>query len=135
MSALLIQIVAAATTVASPQAAIEQALTASAAGWNSGDLDRFMALYADDAVYVSGATVVRGKPEIAQRYAKSFVAGANTRGALRLQPVAWRPLSAVHVILVARWTLAGSAASQTGLTTLVFERRKAGWQIIADHSS
>ncbi|QNE33288.1 nuclear transport factor 2 family protein [Sphingomonas sp. NBWT7] len=135
MPALLIPIIAAAAAVASPQAAIEQALTDSANGWNSGDLDRFMALYADDAVYVSGATVARGRAEIAQRYAKSFAAGANTRGTLRLQPVAWRPLSAVHVILVARWTLAGSAAPQTGLTTLIFERRKTGWQIIADHSS
>ncbi len=135
MPALLIPIVAAAATVASPQAAIEQALTASANGWNSGDIDRFMALYADDAVYVSDATVARGKAEITQRYVKSFAAGANTRGTLRLQPIAWRPLSAVHVILVARWTLAGPAAPQTGMTTLVFERRKAGWQIITDHSS
>lgn len=127
----------AATQAATPQAAIEAAMADSAAGWDAGDLPRFMAIYADDAVYVAGDKVVGGKAAIAARYAKSFTAGGNARGRLRFQPQAWRTLSAVHVLLVARWTLTpdGEAKPQTGLTTLLFERRKAGWRIISDHSS
>lgn len=119
-----------------PTAAIEAEMAASAAGWNSGSLERFMAVYADDAVYASGKELARGKAAIAARYEKSFADGANSRGRLSFQPVAWRTISNVHMLLVARWTLTPSAGEpQSGLTTLLFERRKAGWRIISDHSS
>lgn len=124
----------AAPATATPQAAIQSALADSAAGWNEGDLERFTAIYANDAIYSSGKEVASGREAIAARYARSFVDGANTRGRLSFQPVAWRTLSAVHMLLVARWTLASDPA-QSGLTTLLFERRKEGWRIIADHSS
>ena len=134
--ALLMPIALAAAPVATPQAEIENAMAASAAGWNAGNLDRFMAVYAEDAMYVSGKEVARGKAAIAQRYAKSFAAGGNTRGTLSFQPVAVRTLSSVHMLLLARWSLSPAAGEpQSGLTTLLFERRKAGWRIIADHSS
>ncbi|WP_296219647.1 SgcJ/EcaC family oxidoreductase [uncultured Sphingomonas sp.] len=130
------QAVVAAAAAAAPQAAVEAELAASAAGWNSGSLDRFMSVYADDAVYSSGKDMVRGKAAIAKRYAGSFAEGGNARGRLSFQPAAWRTISNVHMLLVARWTLTpASGTAQTGLTTLLFERRKDGWRIIADHSS
>ena len=129
-------LIAVAAATATPQAAIDTAMADSAAGWNAGDLARSTAIYAPDAVYVAGDKVVRGKPAIAERYAKSFANGGNMRGRLSFQPLAWRTLSAVHVLHVARWTLTpASGAPQTGLTTLLFERRKDGWKIISDHSS
>lgn len=136
MLTLLAPVVLVATAAASPQAEIESALTTSAAGWDDGNLERFVAIYADDAVFVSGGKIARGRAEIAKNYAKSFTGAANVRDRLSIQPVAWRTLSKVHVLFVGRWTLApAGAAPQTGLTTLLFERRKAGWQIISDHSS
>lgn len=127
---------AAAPQSASPAPAIEAEMAASAAGWNDGSLERFMAVYADDAVYASGKELARGKAAIADRYAKSFTDGANSRGRLSFQPVAWRTISNVHMLLVARWSLTSKASeTQSGLTTLLFERRKEGWRIIADHSS
>jgi uncharacterized protein (TIGR02246 family) len=126
-----------AAAAATPQAQVEAAMADSAAGWNAGDLARFTAIYAPDAVYVAGGTLVRGKEAIAARYAKSFADGGNTRGQLSFQPLMWRPLSAVHLLHVARWTLTprGGAAPQSGMTTLLFERRRDGWRIISDHSS
>ena len=62
MSIALVLAVAAAAT---PQAAISAAMADSAAGWNAGDLARFTAIYAPDAVYVAGDKVVQGKPAIA----------------------------------------------------------------------
>ena len=113
-----------------PQAAVQAAMAASTAGWNAGDLDRFVAIYAKDAMYVTSKGVVRGKAEIAERYRASFEAGGNVRGTLSMQMLAFRTLSDVHQLLVARWTLtpAGEGAKvETGLTTLVFERsRRAG---------
>lgn len=126
----------AASAAATPQAQIEAVMAESSAGWNAGSLDRFMAAYADDAIYVAGPTIARGKAEIAARFAKSFVDGGNKRGRLTFQPMAWRTLSNVHMLLVARWTLTpADGKPETGLTSLVFERRKPGWQIISDHSS
>jgi uncharacterized protein (TIGR02246 family) len=119
-----------------PQTAIAAEMAASAAGWNAGALDRFMTVYAEDATYASGNELARGKKEISARYAKSFADGSNSRGKLSFQPVAWRTISNVHMLHVARWTLtSASGVAQSGLTTLLFERRKEGWRIIADHSS
>lgn len=140
MSVIYIAIAALVAPVgqAAPQAAIEETMTASAAGWNAGDLDRFMSVYAADAIYAAGGKLTRGKPAIAALYQKSFATGGNTRGKLTFQPMAWRTISNVHHLLVARWTLtpaAGVGKVETGLTTLLFERRKEGWRIISDHSS
>ena len=53
--------------VATAKQAVMAAMTDSAAGWNAGNLDRFMAVYADDAVYVTPKGLVRGKAAIADR--------------------------------------------------------------------
>jgi uncharacterized protein (TIGR02246 family) len=119
-----------------PQRAIMAAMTASAKAWDAGDLPAFVAVYAPDAIYAAGADVVRGKDAIARRYAKSFVPGRNTRGRLSFAPLAWRALGTGRMLLVARWTLRKpQGAADTGLTSLVFERRGAAWRILADHSS
>ena len=61
------------------QAAIEAALADSAAGWSAGDMPRFLAIYADDAVFVTKNGLVRGKAAIAARYDKSYGADASKR--------------------------------------------------------
>lgn len=106
----------------------------SVVGWNTGNLDRFMAPYADDAIYVTEKGVVRGKPTIATHYAPSFSGGTNKRGMLTIEPLVERTLDARHRLMVGRWTLRG-AAMQTGLSTLLFELRGSDWRIISDHSS
>lgn len=134
IAAALIALVAAAP--ATPEVAITAAMADSAAGWDGGDLERFVAIYAADAIYVAGDKVVRGKAAIAARYARSFTVGGNTRGRLAFQPLAWRPIDPAHMLHVARWTLTpAKGAAQTGLTTLLFERTRDGWRIVTDHSS
>ena len=117
---------------------IAAAMAASAAGWNAGSLDRFMGVYADDAVMVTSNGLLRGKPEIAARYRPSFAGGRNARGALSFRMLAYRTIGSLHQLLVARWTLTPAdpaARPETGMTTLLFERRREGWKIISDHSS
>lgn len=120
-----------------PRAAIMAAMDASAAGWNAGDLDRFMSVYAADAMYVTSKGLLKTKAAIADRYRPSFASGGNARGSLSFQPQAWRTISNVHQLLIARWTLTpgGGKAPESGMTTLLFERRGEGWRIISDHSS
>ncbi|RZM33458.1 MAG: SgcJ/EcaC family oxidoreductase [Sphingomonas sp.] len=123
-------------TAATPaETAIRSSMEASAAGWNAGDLARFMAVYADDAVFVTPKGLLRGKPAIADKYRSSFRGVGNVRGKLSFAFLEMRGLDPAHAILFARWTLTGATTSETGMTTLVFERRGAAWKIISDHSS
>jgi len=124
---------AAAQTPAS--VAIRHAMEASAAGWNAGDLARFVAIYADDALFVTPKGVLRGKSAISARYAPSFSSGGNSRGRLSFAFLEMRGIDPTHAVLIARWTLTGATSSETGMTTLVFERRDGAWKIITDHSS
>ncbi len=123
---------------ASPLAEVEAALAQSGAGWNAGSLDRFVSIYAKDATFVGKDGLVQGREAIAARYRPSFADGANKRGKLTFQTLGHRDISQVHILLFARWTLTPTdpaAKAETGMTTLLFERRPDGWKIIADHSS
>ncbi len=128
-------LIAAAPALSGPQAQVSAAMEASAAGWNAGDLARFMAVYADDATFVTRDSVIRGRAAITDRYRASFAGGGNTRGKLSFQPVAYRTLGPAQQLLIARWVLTGGAKEESGMTTLIWERRPAGWRIVADHSS
>ena len=136
MPALLLVAAAPAAAQTAPQAQITTAMKDSAAAWNRGDLPGFMALYAPDALFAAGDKLKRDPKEIAAGYAPSFIPGGNKRGKLGFEMLAWRTLSPVHQLLVARYTLTPAEGKpQSGLTTLLFERRKNGWKIISDHSS
>ena len=127
-----------ATTASAAQAGVAAAMADSAAGWNAGDLDRFVAIYAPDATFVTQKGLVRGYAAIADRYRPSFAGGGNTRGKLSFETLGSRIVSPTHLLLWARWTLtpAGAAGKvETGMTTLLFERQPEGWRIISDHSS
>lgn len=112
----------------------------SAAGWNAGDLDRFMAIYADDPAtsFVTKDGLIRGKATIAARYAPSFaVKGGNSRGTLSFTFLDLRPIDADHALLTARYRLTPAdpeAPAVKGPTTLLFRREGGGWKIVADHS-
>ncbi|MBW4329429.1 SgcJ/EcaC family oxidoreductase [Stakelama sp. CBK3Z-3] len=135
-AALVMTATPAADAEAAARAAILREMEASAAGWNSGDLNRFTAIYAGDATYVTGDGVIRGRANIAAHYADSFTKRGNTRGALRFEPLYWRALGNDRELLIARWILTPDrGAASSGMTSLVFEKREGHWRIIADHSS
>ena len=131
----LLLVAAAPAPLAGVQGQIMAAMTASAAGWNAGDLDRFMAVYADDTVYATKDELLRGKAAVTARYRPGFVGTRNLRGRLSFEPLAFRTVSPAHQLLVARWRLVGGVKDEQGLTTLLWERRPGGWRIISDHSS
>ena len=114
---------------------VAAAMADSAAAWNRGDLPGFVAVYAEDAVFVTAKGLVRGRAAIAARYAPSFRAGGNDRGRLSFETLHERPIDATHRLLIARWTLTGKDKVETGLTSLLFERRGQTWRIVSDHSS
>lgn len=112
-------------------------LERSAAAWNRGDLDAFMADYAADSLtsFVAGGRVHYGFAWIRDNYAPAFEPGAR-RDSLRFQDVAARPLGARHAVATARFVLfRADSVTASGPFTLVLERRGAEWKILHDHTS
>jgi ketosteroid isomerase-like protein len=144
----LVLLAAAPEAATDPQAAITAAMEASAAGWNDGDMARFLNVYAGDAVFVTKDGLVRGKAAIAARYDRNYGPDTAKRGRLSFrmlgfrrvdathQMLGFRRVDATHQMLWARWTLDYPASKQVGgMTSLLFERQADGWKIVSDHSS
>ncbi|WP_231730216.1 SgcJ/EcaC family oxidoreductase [Novosphingobium sp. Fuku2-ISO-50] len=125
---------------AQARADIQAVLTASAAAWSAGDLDRFMASYAPMATttYLSGTHLVHGYAEIRAMYAQRFGGGSQAAmGELTVDIVDFRLLGPAHAYVIGHFHLHRDAAhggDAEGPTSLVFERTPAGWRIVADHS-
>lgn len=135
--------IVAAASVATPAAVAERqvlaAMEQSAAGWNAGDLDRFLRIYSDapDTSFVVKDGVIRGRAAIAARYRPRFAPeAAAARGVLSFETLRFTLLDARHALLVARYRLmVAGKPDQTGPTTLLFVRERGAWRISADHSS
>ena len=133
---LIVPILLAAAAPTTAEAAITAVMTDSAAGWSSGDMRRFLAVYAGDAVFVTKDGLVRGKPAIAARYAKTYGADPAARGRLSFRMLGFIRIDANHRMLWAKWLLDYPGGKQdAGVTSLLFERQAAGWKIVSDHSS
>lgn len=138
-AALTISIVAPAVAQTGEQRAVEAAMTASAAGWNAGDIDRFMAIYSDrpETSFVTSDGLLRGKAAMAARYRQHYdFADAAKRGTLTFATLDFRLLDSTHALYIARYTLTyPDGKTQSGPTSLVFAKEAGDWRIIADHSS
>ncbi len=123
----------------SVQRAIERAMTESAAGWNAGDVERFMAIYSatPQTSFVVKDGLIRGKPAMIARYRQRYDFGDPAkRGTLTFTTLDFRQLDPIHALYIGRYLLTypgGKTAS--GPTTLILEHERGGWRIIADHSS
>lgn len=136
-----VAIVLAAPVAAHPpeKHAVEKVMNDSAAGWNSGDLTRFMAVYSDapETSFVTKEGVLRGKGVMCERYRTKYdFANAAKRGVLTFETLDFRLLDPAHAIYIGRYTLTyADGKTQSGPTSLVFAKETGGWKIIADHSS
>jgi len=124
---------------ASPeQIAVEAAMAESAAGWNAGDVDRFMAVYSpgEETSFVTKEGLLRGKAAMTERYRTRYdFDNAAKRGVLTFVTLDFRLLGPAHALYIARYTLTyADGKTQSGPTSLVFAREAGGWKIISDHS-
>lgn len=116
---------------------VRSMLEASADGWNAGELDAFMAVYADspETTYVGGSGLRVGYDAIRDRYAPLFRPGAD-RDSLRFEDVRVRSLGPDVAVGIARYVLRDSAeVTGAGPFTLVLRRVGDDWRIVHDHSS
>ena len=114
---------------------LEAALQATAAAWNAGDIDGFMAPYAPAATYMTAAGLI-GVDAMRARYLTKYFTGAKPDQQLRFDQLDVRALGDDHALMTGRFTLAGGGKpEQTGRFSLVWMRTGAGWRILHDHSS
>ena len=116
-------------------AAIRAVLDAQAAAWNRGDIDAYMAGYAqsDDTMFV-GTDVTRGWTKVRDRYKAKYDSRAKM-GTLVFSDLDLRPLGNNDVVVTGAWKLTREADTPHGRFTLIFHRRPEGWRIVYDHSS
>lgn len=118
---------------------VEAAMTASAAGWNKGDVNAFMAVYSDAPAtsFVTKEGVLRGKAAMTARYkARYSFDDPAKRGVLSFKTLDFRLLDPTHALYIGQYLLTyPGGKTATGPTTLVFAKEAGGWKIIADHSS
>jgi ketosteroid isomerase-like protein len=134
---MLLPVIATAATRVSAKdlAAIRAVLDAQAAAWNRGDIDAYMAGYAqsDDTMFV-GSDVTRGWTKVRDRYKAKYDSRAKM-GTLVFSDLDLRPLGTADVVVTGAWKLTRDADTPHGRFTLIFHRRAEGWRIVYDHSS
>ncbi len=121
------------------EAAIDEALTASARAWSRDDLDAFMHCYEDgpQTAYVKADGVVKGYRAIRDMYAARFGGASGALGRLSMETLDFSRLGPDYALVVGRYHLqpAKPGPEASGIFTLVFHKSAAGWRIISDHTS
>lgn len=123
---------------ARPEAAILQVLRNQQAAWNRGDIATFMQGY-DDSPQTTfiGKTIAHGYQPILARYKKAYATRAEM-GTLTFSGVQVKMLGANYAVVTGRYHLArvkSAGGDASGIYSLIFARRPAGWRIILDHTS
>ncbi len=111
-------------------------LTASADGWNQGDLKGHLAIYDASVTTMSKTGPRPGIDAIERAFRKAYFVDGKPKQALGFSQVSIRPLSAQSALMTGRFVLSGGGlAEQSGWFTLVWIRTAAGWRVVHDHTS
>lgn len=111
-------------------------LARSAAAWNRGDLDAFMADYypGERTTYVTSRGVVHDPSRIRQQYAPRFAPGG-VHDSLSFEKVEVDPLAPGVAHVIAWYVLSrGDSTVARGPTSLVMLRHDGQLRIVHDHS-
>jgi uncharacterized protein (TIGR02246 family) len=136
MLAFLTMAPLAAADWAADEAAIREALAASAAAFNRGDLDGHLAIYDESVQFMTKDGPRPGIEPIEKAFRERYFRDGQPIQQLSYSGLAVRRLSDDVAIATARWTLTGGEKpEQSGWYTLVLVRTAAGWRAVHDHSS
>jgi ketosteroid isomerase-like protein len=116
--------------------AIQAVLDGQVAAWNRGDVDGFMAGYADSetTTFVSGDEVTRGWKTVRDRYARKYDS-PEKMGKLTFSDLTIMPLSGDAAMVLGSWALERKQDRPHGKFTLLFRKLSEGWRIVLDHTS
>ncbi len=108
----------------------------SVAGWNAGDLERYMGAYWPSASlrFVSGGAVSYGWTTVLERYRLRYP-DTEAMGQLTFSEIDVTLLGDEAALVFGRWKLERATDEPEGLFSLVLRRFPAGWRIVHDHTS
>lgn len=118
------------------EAAIRQILSNQTQAWNSGDINRFMQGYweNDSLVFIGKSGPKYGYNTTLANYKKGYP-DTTAMGKLNFTLLEIRKLSPRYYFVIGKWHLTRSIGNLSGHYTLLFEKIKGEWKIVADHSS
>ena len=123
-----------------PTAEIVQLMREAEAGWNAGDLERYMQCYwqSEELRFAGGAGVKLGWQQVLDGYREAYPDRA-TMGQLTFSDLDVRVLADDAALVFGRWRLdrqgEDPAEAPHGLYTLLLRRFDEGWRIVHDHTS
>ncbi|MFN3876420.1 MAG: YybH family protein, partial [Flavobacteriales bacterium] len=113
--------------------AIRALMRQQAEAWSAGDLDGFMAPYADTICFHSPQGLTCGKQQVHDHYRRSYPDFA-AMGRLRFDVHELIPAGAHHAWVTGAWALRRQADSLSGAFALLWVRGPEGWRIARDHT-
>lgn len=116
---------------------IMQLLTTQIAAWNRGDIDQFMVGYwqSDSLMFIGKSGLNQGYQTTLNNYKKGYP-DRSAMGTLKFDILKIKRFDKKHYFVVGKWHLTRPEKGDLGgHFSLVFEKIKGKWVIIADHSS
>jgi ketosteroid isomerase-like protein len=116
--------------------AIRNLLADQTAAWNRGDVEGFMKGYwkNDSLMFIGKSGITYGWKNTLANYKKGYP-DTTAMGKLDFNIIKVKKLSAKYYEVIGKWHLQRSIGDLAGHFTLLFEKIKRQWVIIADHSS
>ena len=115
--------------------AIRKILAEQTAAWNNGSLKDYMSGYwqSDSLMFIGKNGVMYGYNATLESYKKSYP-DVTARGKLYFDILNVKRLSKRYCYVTGRWQLTRTIGNMKGYFTLLFQKVKNNWVIIADHS-
>lgn len=112
---------------------IRGVLSANAAAWNEGNLDAFLAGYANSAelMMIKDAVVTTGWRDVKKAYEQDIAANAGM-GRLSFENIEVSVTSPEVATVIGRYSVAQTDRSSTGVMTLVMKQIDGRWRIVQD---
>jgi ketosteroid isomerase-like protein len=104
--------------------------------WNTGDINGFMETYwkNDSLMFIGKSGVTYGWQNTLNNYKKGYP-DTTTMGKLNFTLIDIKKLSRKYYHVVGKWHLTRSIGDLQGHFTILMQKIKGKWYIIADHSS
>ena len=122
----------------SDEDAIRAVMERQTADWNRGDIRGFMQGYDDsEATLFIGSSVERGYRRVLERFVSRY-GDREKMGKLSFTNLEVHPLGPGYALVIGNFQLVRSAeggGESKGIFSLTFQKKPAGWKIIADHTS
>jgi uncharacterized protein (TIGR02246 family) len=118
------------------ETAIKNVLNIQVQAWNRGDLESFVASYAEDCTFVA-KQVVQGRPAVLARYRANY-SNKPAMGKLTFEELSVRTLDGHVAIVTGKFHLdrtVDAGGPTAGIFSLVMQQRNGSWQIVLDHTS